>query len=539
MTWRRILRWRPSRIGPRLFAFNLLVMFVPIAGVLYLDIYEKRLLEAQEREMVQQARVLAAVLGEANEIDPAFVQRTFTRLERRTEARLRVFGASGALLADSGLVPLHGSSSQPVPEYPPPAGIRERALYRLGASFVAARERIASAARPWIAQEHEAPISERGSVEPVMKDALAGRYGAGTYRTPGQRSLTLVSALPIRHEGQIIGAVVVSQSTFRILQTLYQIRLRVFEIVLLSIVAAALLTAVAAATIVRPLKQLRRRASALAERRSPLSSGATFPETARRDEIGALARSLDVLTRRLADHIGRLESFAADVAHEFRNPLASIRTAAETVSEATDHVERERFLQLMRKDVDRLDRLVSGVREMARIDGQLEHEALETVAIHHLLQEVIERVRLTASVAPSITLKNVGEVFVSGGRERLQQAFENVLTNAVSLAPAESTIDVIVESDPTEAVISIQDRGPGIPEAHLTRVFDRFFSYRPGEQRRDHVGLGLAIARQIVESYKGRISARNRPGGGAIVDVVLRRSEYVRATTVTAGLREG
>jgi two-component system sensor histidine kinase ChvG len=527
MTWRRVLTWRPSRIGPRLFAFNLLVMFVPIAGVLYLDIYEKRLLEAQEREMVQQARVLAAVLGDSNEIDPAFIQRTFTRLEWRTEARLRVFAASGALLADSSLVP-HVSSSEPVPEYSSPAGIRERALYRLGASFVAARERIASVIRSRIAREHEAPVSERGSVEPVIKDALAGRYGALSYRTPGQRSLTLVSALPVRYEGQVVGAVVVSQSTFRILQTLYQIRLRVFEIVLLSIVAAALLTAVAAATIVRPLKQLRRRASALAERRSPLSSGGTFPETARRDEIGALARSLDVLTRRLVDHIARLESFAADVAHEFRNPLASIRTAAETVSDAADHAERGRFVQLMRKDVDRLDRLVSGVREMARIDRELEHQALEAVAVHDLLHEVIERVRLTASAAPSITLKNVGEVFVSGGGERLQQAFENVLTNAITLAPAGSPIEVIVEPGPTEVVVSIQDRGPGIPEAHLTRVFDRFFSYRPGEQRRDHVGLGLAIARQIVESYRGSISARNRPGGGAIFDVVLRRKHRAR-----------
>jgi signal transduction histidine kinase len=165
---------------------------------------------------------------------------------------------------------------------------------------------------------------------------------------------------------------------------------------------------------------------------------------------------------------------------------------------------------------------------MARIDRELEHEALEAVAVHDFLHEVIERVRLTASAAPSITLKNVGEVFVSGGRERLQQAFENILTNAITLAPAGSPIEVIVEPGQTEVVVSIQDRGPGIPEAHLTRVFDRFFSYRPGEQRRDHVGLGLAIARQIVESYRGSISARNRPGGGAIFDVVLRRKHRAR-----------
>jgi two-component system, OmpR family, sensor histidine kinase ChvG len=523
MMWRRVLRWRPSRIGPRLFAFNLLVMFVPIAGVLYLDIYEKRLLEAQEREMVQQARVLAAVLGESSEINPAFVQRTFNRLERRTEARLRVFSSSGAMLADSGLVPAPSSADESDVEYSSSAGIRKRALYRLGAWVGTARERLASVARLLLVRERDAPVFERGSVETVMKHALSGRYGAGTFRTPGQRSLTLVSAVPVRYDGHIIGAIVVSQSTFRILQTLYQIRLRVFEIVLLSIAAAALLTALAATTIVRPLKQLRRRASALAERRSPLGGPGTFPETTRRDEIGALARSLDVLTRRLADHIERLESFAADVAHEFRNPLASIRTAAETISDSTDDAERERFLQLMRKDIDRLDRLVSGVREMARIDGQLEHEVLEPVAIRSLLEEIIARVRLGASTDPSITLQGPGQVFVTGGRERLEQAFENVLANAVSFAPPGTPVDVVIETRSNDVSVSIRDRGPGIPDAHLPRIFDRFFSYRPGEQRRDHVGLGLSIARQIVESYGGTIEARDRPGGGAIFDIALRR----------------
>jgi two-component system sensor histidine kinase ChvG len=355
-----------------------------------------------------------------------------------------------------------------------------------------------------------------------MTDALAGRYGAVTIRTPGQRSLTLVSAVPIRHEREIIGAVVVSQSTFRILQTLYQIRLRLFEIVLLSAAAAALLTTLAAAAIVRPLKQLRGRASALAERRAPLAG--PFPGTNRRDEIGALARSLDILTRRLTDHITRLESFAADVAHEFRNPLASIRTAAETIAESPDPAERQRFVELMRKDVHRLDRLVSGVREMARIDGQLEQEALEPVAVVSLLEEVIERVRVSAGPSPSIVMQADGEMFVQGRRERLEQAFENVLANASSLTAADTAIEVLVRPRGRDVAISIQDRGPGIPEAHLSRVFDRFFSYRPGHGRREHVGLGLSITRQIVESYGGTITARNREEGGAIFDVVLPRT---------------
>jgi two-component system sensor histidine kinase ChvG len=365
-----------------------------------------------------------------------------------------------------------------------------------------------------------------------VQQALRGHYGAATYRTPGQRSLTLVSAVPVRHDGRTIGVVVVSQSTFRILQTLYQIRLRVFEIVLQSMAVAAVLTAVVAATIVRPLKQLRRQASALADRQVPLN--AAFPGAARRDEIGDLARSLEVLTRRLADHIARLESFAADVAHEFRNPLASIRTAAETIGESATAAERERFLELMRKDVERLDRLVSGVREMARVDGQLEHEPLKTVGVVDLLQEAIETIRLASRQPTAITLRSDGEVLVRGGHERLSQALENVLSNAASLSPENSPIEVEVDSPPGQVRITVADRGPGIPDAHVSRIFDRFFSYRPGEERREHVGLGLAIARQIIGSYGGTIIARNRDGGGSVFEIVLPRThepENKRAST--------
>lgn len=167
---------------------------------------------------------------------------------------------------------------------------------------------------------------------------------------------------------------------------------------------------------------------------------------------------------------------------------------------------------------------------MARIDGQLEHQPLESVAVVSLLQNVIERVRLSSSAPISIALQASGDLSVRGHRERLDQAFENVLANAASLAPAGTAIDVVVRPSAAEVLVSVQDRGPGIPDAHLPRLFDRFFSYRPGEARRDHLGLGLSITRQIVESYGGTITARNRAGGGAEFDVVLRRSAEVRAS---------
>ena len=523
---RRFLQWRPSKIGTRLFAFNLLVVFVPVIGVLYLDVYEARLLQAQEREMVQQARILAAVLGDAPQIDMAFIERAFDRLEQRTEARLQVFDAQGALVADSrdAAVPVALDSRtdyQTVSRNATPA-VRDRALYKLGAWIANLREEVGTRARSWLLKPDDMPRADPGPPNPEVKQALEGRYGASTRRTPGQRSLTMVSALPVRHGGAINGAVVVSQSTFRVLQALYYVRLRIFEVVLISIVAAAGLTMLASRTIVRPLKRLHRQASSLAERRQPLH--AAFPGTERRDEIGALARALQELTRRLDDHISRLESFAADMAHEFKNPLASIRAAADTIADAESDDDRQRFLSMMRRDVERLDRLVAGVREMARIDNQLEHEALASVDLHELLNTVVETVRLTSSSPATVVMRDVDRAcMVRGTPERLAQAVENILSNALSFAPADTTVEVTTAVTEAFARVTIADAGPGIPEAHLPRVFDRFFSYRPDGGRGDHLGLGLAIARQIVGSYGGRITAFNREKGGAVFEVELRR----------------
>ena len=232
----------------------------------------------------------------------------------------------------------------------------------------------------------------------------------------------------------VIGAVLVSQSTMRVLQALYDVRLRIFEVVLASLLAAALLTALAAATVVRPIGRLRRQASDLAERRSRLPG--VFHDTHRRDEIGDLARALQELTRRLDEHIREVERFASDVAHEFKNPLASIRTAAEMAAQAEDPLDRARFLDLLAKDVDRLDRLVSDVRDLARIDAQLEQEPLQPVDVGALLAQVIDGLRFSHGPEPAMSLRVAGgPMRVSGSADRLAQAFENILSNARSFAP--------------------------------------------------------------------------------------------------------
>jgi two-component system sensor histidine kinase ChvG len=522
----RVRRARPSRIGLRLLAFNLLLVFLPIAGILYLDVYETQLLQLQERGMVQQGRLVAAAVGGRGALTPAEALALLMRLERRGDARIRIYDATSTLIADSVRVPdaapEHGAD-EAASEYGPAAGIRQRLLYRVGVWIVKARRALGRWGRSVLVPARVVPPSSDSSREaspgPEVRAALAGRYGADSRPTPGQRSLTLHSAVPIRSGDRVIGAVVVSQSTFRILQALYSVRLRIFQIVVASIAAAVALGLLTSATIVRPLVRLRSAAVALSDRRA---TPAGFRRVDRRDEIGDLARTLEDLTTRLDAHIRLLESFAGDVSHEFKNPLASIRAAAEMIASTEEASDRERLLGLLIRDVDRLERLVSGVRELAKIDAQIAHEAVESIDLAALLRELVDGFRLREAPV-HISLTGIsGSPCVRAARDRLAQVFENVLDNAAGFAPRGSTVDVALSLDAGACVVTIADRGAGIPAGHLERVFDRFFSYRPETATpREHMGLGLAIAKAIVEGYAGSIAARNRDGGGTIVEIRL------------------
>lgn len=509
---------RPSRIGVRLFAFNLLVVFVPVAGILYLDVYEAKLLEAQEHGMVDQARIVAAALTSDETFDQRRAEALLARIGQQGDARIRVYDGRARLMADSaGVGRVQSLTTDDHGQVATDA--RRRVLYQVGAKLARVRQRIAAATWRVLSRGQAQPTFEaRDDTPSEIRDALAGRYGAASRLTPGQRSLTLSSAVPIHGGSGIVGAVVVSQSTFRVLQALYDVRLRLFEIVLLSMASAAVLTRVASATVVNPIVRLRHTAVALAERRRELSG--LFRQVDRKDEIGDLARSLEELAARLDAHIHLLESFAADVSHEFKNPLAAIRAAADTIAESESPAERQRFLTMLRRDVDRLEGLVSGVRELAHIDAEMSSERRVDVDVSGALTGIVEGRRMIGETLVDLTLPP-GRMVAMGSLDRFIQVFENLIDNAVSFSPPSQPLTVRGERQDGFCTVTVSDRGPGIPEAHLARVFDRFFSYRPDSDRREHVGLGLAIAKTIVNGYGGTISARNRHGGGAEFEVRL------------------
>jgi two-component system sensor histidine kinase ChvG len=520
----------------RLLAFNLLLVFLPVAGFLYLDTYERQLLRSLEHALAQQARVLAAALSGREPLSAEAAAAPLRALEGRHEARFRIVDPDGRLLADSSRLEAGPSRTSLAEAAAPPARASARdaeslPLYRL-ASFPIrlARRLFAPPEPPYESGEfYSGAVTLRGE---ELRAALAGGYGAATrISAGGQRSVTLYSAVPVTNRGTVSGAVLVSQSTYRILRDLYELRLRVFEIFLVSIGAAVLLSLVAGTTIVRPLTRLRRQAGQILDAHGRLRGHFRVP--ARRDEIGELARALQALTRRLEAQLAFGESFAADLSHELKNPLASIRAAAELLP-AAGAGERARFLGVIQQEVARLEALLARVREIAWIDARLEEEPRESLDAAEVAQLCVESLRLRRPDLPAFQVRAADDrPFVHLAPHRLLQVMENLLDNAASFAPPGSEVEVTARRVGAWAVLEVADRGPGIPPAHLPRIFDRFFSYRPasgdagpaaaenGHPRVEHPGLGLAIVKAIVEGYGGTVHASNREGGGAVFEVRL------------------
>jgi two-component system sensor histidine kinase ChvG len=505
-----------SRITVRLLAFNALLVFLPAAGVLFLDTYERQLLADQERSMVAQGRVLAAALSGRGGLRAEEVIHTLVQLDERSGARIRVVNRTGDVLADSSLL---GPRREPDSAPPQEDSILERWFYRLG-SFPFRLYRKLAPPRQAPLESADVYASGQPIAGPEIQAALAGRYGAATrISSGGQRSVTLYSAIPIRDRTDVVGAVLISQSTFRILQALYRVRVDVFRVFAAALAAAVVLSLLVSTTIARPLVRLRNQAEALLDRRGRLRGRFVAPTG--RDEIGDLGRALEQLTLRLEDHIRYVETFASDVSHEFKNPLASIRTATEMLAEVDDLAERRRFLGMVEREVARMEHMLSGVRDITRLDARVEPEEREPVALADLLAGTIESYRLRGIDVLDLAVEG-SPPMVLASPDRLTQVFENVLDNAVSFTPAQGRIELRLGRDGGDAVTCVMDEGPGFPEAHLERIFTRFFSYRPhGGSDRRYTGLGLSIAKAIVESVGGSMAARNREGGGACLEIRL------------------
>lgn len=415
-------------ISLRLLVFNILLVFLPIAAVLYLDIYEEQLLVSQEKTMVQQGRILAASLGGGKDIEPTDVDRFLKNLAGRTETRLRILDSDGRLIGDT-------SSPSKSVEPEPVGKVSSRSyasldvmeeeldqntfLYRLATYPIRVYRKLFDPPVPvGEPDDYDSRYPFDGA---EVKAALEGRYGAATrLSTGGQRSVTLYTAIPVYSENDVVGVVLSSQSTYRILKDLYEIRLFILRIFLASLIAAILISLFLSATISSRIKKLSREARSISTGKGRISGSFSFMKLG--DEIGQLSRSLNDLTGRLDRHIQFIDSLSRDMSHEFKNPLAVIRSAAQ-MADSTEGEEKARFIAMIEDNTGRMESLLNGVEEVSRLDSRLEREERISLSPATLLKGLLEGFRLQYPSIEWVEIQRKENFSLMASPERFSQVF--------------------------------------------------------------------------------------------------------------------
>ena len=488
----RRLRTGAGRIRTRLLIVNLVVVLVPIAGLEFARIYERQLLDGLERDMQNQAVLVktsleaALVRGEAFGSPAQEAELAHAALQTRT--RIRLVDAEHGLLVDS-----HRNGPPEGKEPSAPFLSRDRVPFESGLASARAGE---SSPEPGLDLPHR----------PELQGAFRGQRSTATRLSHNPPAVFLFLAEPVREHGAVRGAVYVTRSTTPVLQEMHRIRRGLTWVLVLALGLTAGLTLLLAWTISRPLERLAHAARRIAAG----DSGLDVP-VAGGGEISELAEAFREMTRKLEARHRYISDFAADVAHEFKSPLTSIRGAAELLAEgaADDLDARERFLENIALDAARLDRLVSRLLELSRIDASEESPVL--VDLEALVRRAVER-----SQGPDggVVLDYASSIPVIPARPAdLEAALLNLLDNALKFSPPGSQVEVRVTGRAGEPFVSIEvsDHGPGIPDLHLPRIFERFFTT---DADLSGTGLGLAIVKSVVEALGGAVTVHSALGAG-------------------------
>jgi two-component system sensor histidine kinase ChvG len=517
---RRRLR-RALRISPltrRILLLNTIALGILVLGLAYLGTYQRSLIDNQFESLTTQARVFAGALGESAvvgkdetnfELEPDQARVLLRRLIEPTKARARLFGPNGELIVDSRVLMAPGGAVQIVPLPPPESPSPfDHALTVALDWFVTNVPQLGKLAR-----YHEQAVEHAADYPEAMK-ALAGSTARVLYSN-GARGTILSVAVPVQHYKRVVGSLVVSQDSTEIDSAMRSVRFDILQAFVVALLVTTLLSLYLGSTIVYPIRRL----AQAAERFGPGQGRADdIPDfTARGDEIGDLSASLREMTELLSQRMDAIERFAADVAHEIKNPLSSLRSAVETASVVKDSERQRKLMSIILEDVERLDRLISDISSASRLDAELARAEAAPVDLAALLAALVEVYNGEAAPGgPRFAFSGSSEALpVRGIEGRLAQVFRNLIENAVSFSPPGGTIALSVKRTGDWVAGSVEDQGLGLPEGKLEAVFERFYTERPpGEKFGVHSGLGLSISKQIVEAHGGTIQAENRHDEG-------------------------
>ncbi|MEZ5680170.1 MAG: stimulus-sensing domain-containing protein [Erythrobacter sp.] len=499
------LRWsRRLSLTSRILFVNILPLVLLGGGVIYVDAYRKQLLDERFKLALVEAQITAeALAGATKQRQEALL----IQIGKEQRLRLRVYDSDGALKADSfALAP-------PSFDLPEPSEVDQTDFaLRMDRWF----DRVVGApALP----DYREPETDDVADWPELTRAREESLTQIVLRDAPDGTHVINAAAPVGLDGETL---LLTRNPVDITESVREARSTVAVVVLVALLVSTLLSFFLAQTIVRPLRELVQAAIRVRQGRDRQVVVPRLPQ--RRDEIGMLARAISDMSSALRQRIDAVESFAADVAHEIKNPLASLRSATESLAKVKDPALREQLLDIATHDVQRIDRLVTEISDASRIDAELSRAEFEPVDLQLLLSNIVSaREEREENEGRSLVVDlNGGPMTVLGVPIRLERVIDNLLDNAVSFSPAAGEIHAALTRRDNWITLAICDEGPGIAEEKREAVFQRFHSDRPeGEDFGKHSGLGLAIARTIAEAHDGTLVATSRADGKSGACLVL------------------
>ncbi len=499
---RGILSLNRSPIARKIILFNMLALVVLVAGVLFLNPFRDSLVIQREQGLVTEAMLTAnlveaglAQTGGAAAPLAADVDRALQGAAIGPGVEVFVYDAAGALLGR------HTGEPRAAP-----SGAERSTLIVDGLNFV--WDRVSGL---FSSGATDTPFDAEALVRPLI-DKAAGQTVVNTGRGPSGGAVFAV-ATPVLRSGQPVATVALTSAEGEIDRLVRFEREQVLQMFVVALMVSLGLSLVLASTIANPLSDLAAAAELGRDRdRRTGPARVRIPDLAARpDEIGRLSVAMRGMVAALYDRIDANEQFAADVAHEIKNPLASLRSAVGTLRVAKRDDQKEKLLEVIEHDVRRLDRLVSDISNASRLDSELVKEEEEEFNLVKTLTNLSEYLAQQAETkgVEFITDFPADPILIHGLEARLAQVFVNLITNAISFCEEGDAVRVWARRRANRVLVVVEDTGPGIPEQALTKVFKRFYSERPQGQFGQHSGLGLAISKQIVEAHGGVIWAEN------------------------------
>jgi two-component system sensor histidine kinase ChvG len=548
--WRFLTARFSSSLTRRIVVLNIGGLVVLVVGFLLVDQFRADLIEARVQSLTIQADIIAAAIsasatGDTDSItidpdkllqlapgdsvapspsdedatqfsiNPALVGPFLHRLVTPTRTRARIYDSDGRLLLDSRSFSARGAVVRSdLPDVPERRGFADRIVAHLRGWFLTSA-----------APRAEDPWATNGQTMPEVGGALQGKTHS-LVRVNHEGETIVSVGVPIQHMMATRGALLLSTQGGDIDRVITSARLAQLRFFLVLAVVMLVLSLSLANTIAEPVRRL---ADAAERVRRGIRSRQQIPDfTARSDEIGHLSRALREMTRALYSRLDAIESFAADVAHELKNPLTSLRSALETLPRVNAGHSRDRLIAVMQHDVRRLDRLISDISDASRLDAELTRGEAGPVDVAALLRAVVSMAQDSPRSGSRIELsiparrgKNASaDYFILGHDSRLAQVVTNLIDNACSFSEPGGVVRVALERTSRKepeakqvsdhVVITVDDDGPGVPPHALERIFERFYTDRPSQGFGQNSGLGLSISRQIVEAHGGRVWACNR-----------------------------